>query len=78
VASDYAIWEPRWQVEASSTGRTGRRGFSDYPRLTTDGREDPRLNAAKLYGIDVPEEFRIPDEAGTPAAREDAQLVDSA
>jgi uncharacterized protein len=53
--------------------------FSDYPRLTTDGKKKILgLNAAKLYGIDVPEELQIPDEAGTPAAREDAQLVDSA
>ena len=35
------------------------------------------LNAAKLYGIDVPQELRLPDEAGTPAAKEDAQLVES-
>jgi uncharacterized protein len=33
------------------------------------------LNAARLYGIEVPEELRLPDEAGTPAAKEDAQLV---
>jgi uncharacterized protein len=53
--------------------------FSDYPRLTTDGkRKILGLNAAKLYGIEVPDEFQIPDEAGEPAAREDAQLVDSA
>ena len=50
--------------------------FSDYPRLTTEGKKKILgLNAAKLYGIDVPEEFRLPDEAGTPAAKEDAQLV---
>jgi len=36
------------------------------------------LNAAKLYGIDVPPEFRLPDDAGTPGAQEDAQLVESA
>jgi hypothetical protein len=52
--------------------------YSDYPRLTTDGkRKILGLNAAKLYGIDVPEEFQIADEAGTPAAKEDAQLVES-
>src|SRR5437764_359732 len=50
--------------------------FSDYPRLNTEGKKKILgLNAAKLYGIDVPEEFRLPDEAGTPAAKEDAQLV---
>jgi len=33
------------------------------------------LNAAKLYGIDVPAEFQLPADAGTPAAQDDAQLV---
>ena len=36
-----------------------------------------RLNAAKLYGIEVPRELQLPAEEGTPAAREDAQLVES-
>src|SRR5437016_3998721 len=79
-ASDYAIWEPRWQVEGFVDWTSPEDvEFSDYPRLTTDGKKKILgLNAAKLYGIDVPDEFQIPDEAGTPAAREDAQLVDSA
>jgi len=79
-ASDYAIWEPRWQVEGFVDWTSPEDvEFSDYPRLTTDGKKKILgLNAAKLYGIDVPEEFQIPDEAGEPAAREDAQLVDSA
>ena len=33
------------------------------------------LNAAKLYGIEVPKEFQLPADAGTPAAQDDAQLV---
>jgi hypothetical protein len=76
-ASDYAIWEPRWQVEGF-VGWTYPAGeeFSDYPRLTTAGRKKILgLNAAALYGIEVPEELRLPEEAGTPAAKEDAQLV---
>jgi hypothetical protein len=36
------------------------------------------LNTAKLYGIEVPAEFRLPDEAGAPGDKEDAQLVESA
>ena len=36
------------------------------------------LNAAKLYGIEVPEELQLPAEDGTPAAQEDAQLVEGA
>ena len=35
-------------------------------------------NAAKLYGIEVPAEFQLPAEAGTPAAEDDAKLVDEA
>ena len=69
-ASDYAIWEPRWQVEGFVDWTSPDDvEFSDYPRLTTDGKKKILgLNAAKLYGIDVPVEFQIPAEAGEPAA----------
>jgi predicted TIM-barrel fold metal-dependent hydrolase len=75
--SDYGIWEPKWQVE----GFIGWRmpddpEYSDYPRLTPQGKKKIMgLNAAKLYGLAVPDQFRLPAEAGTPAATEDAQLV---
>jgi uncharacterized protein len=36
------------------------------------------LNAAALYGIEVPAELRLSPEAGTPGAREDARLVETA
>ena len=36
------------------------------------------LNAAKLYGVDVPHELQLPSENGTPGARDDAQLVEGA
>jgi predicted TIM-barrel fold metal-dependent hydrolase len=76
-ASDYAIWEPKWQVEGFVDWTyPGDEEYSDYPPLTSAGKKKILgLNAAKLYGIDVPEELRLPEEAGTPAAREDAQLV---
>src|ERR687891_134922 len=76
-ASDYAIWEPRWQVEGFVDWTYPEDvEYSDYPQLDIAGKKKILgLNAAKLYGIDVPEELRLPDEAGTPAAREDAQLV---
>ena len=32
---------------------------------------------ARLYGIEVPQELQLPAEEGTPAAKEDAQLVES-
>ena len=34
------------------------------------------LNAARLYGIDVPKEFQLPAAAGTPGAQDDATLVE--
>ena len=66
--SDYAIWEPKWQME----------GFAawDMPQETsspTTARSSPRakkkilgLNAARLYDIDVPTELMIPE--GEPGA----------
>jgi uncharacterized protein len=76
--SDYAIWEPKWQVEGFAAWDFPEDAtYDDYPRLDAAGKKKIfGLNAAKLYGIDVPEEFRLPAEAGTPAAREDAQLVE--
>jgi uncharacterized protein len=75
-ASDYAIWEPKWQVEGFLDWNFPDDEFSDYPAVTTATRKKILgLNAAKLYGIEVPEQYRLPDEAGAPAAREDAQLV---
>jgi uncharacterized protein len=75
-ASDYAIWEPKWQVEGFVDWDYPDEQYSDYPAVTTATKKKILgLNAAELYGIEVPEELRLPVEAGTPAAREDAQLA---
>jgi predicted TIM-barrel fold metal-dependent hydrolase len=75
--SDYAIWEPKWQVEGFVDWDYPDETFSDFPAVTTETRKKILgLNAAKLYGVDVPEELQIGN--GTPAAREDAQLVEGA
>jgi predicted TIM-barrel fold metal-dependent hydrolase len=76
-ASDYAIWEPRWQVEGFVDWKMPEdEEYSDYPRLATEGKKKIMgLNAAKLYDVEVPQELRLPADAGTPAAKEDAQLV---
>jgi predicted TIM-barrel fold metal-dependent hydrolase len=75
--SDYAIWEPKWQIEQLLAWDYPDETFSDYPRVTDAAkRKILGLNAAKLYGIDVPAELRVEDEV--PAAKEDAQLVESA
>jgi hypothetical protein len=75
--SDYAIWEPRWQVEGLVDWDFPDDTFSDFPRWTTQAKKKVLgLNAAKLYGVEVPEALRLPAGAGTPAARDDAQLVE--
>jgi uncharacterized protein len=74
--SDYGIWEPQWQVEGFVDWEMPEGDdFADYPRLGTEGKKKILgLNAAKLYGIEVPAEYQLPDE--TPAAPDDAQLVE--
>jgi uncharacterized protein len=75
--SDYGIWEPKWQIEGFLNWDFPDDEYSDYPRLNEDGkRKILGLNAAKLYGLDVPEGAGV--SAGTPAAEDDAQLVESA
>jgi uncharacterized protein len=77
--SDYAIWEPKWQIEGLLDWDYPDDTFSDYPRWTTEAKKKVLgLNAAKLYGIEVPEEARLtPEEKTTePGAEEDARLVE--
>ena len=73
--SDYAIWEPRWQVEGFvDWDFPDDVAYDDYPRLGVEGKKMILgLNAAKLYGIEVPAEFQV---AGEPAAQDDARLVE--
>jgi predicted TIM-barrel fold metal-dependent hydrolase len=69
--SDYAIWEPKWQVEGLVDWEMpDDTELADYPRLGVDGKKKILgLNAAKLYGVEVPAEFQV---AGTPAAQDSA------
>ncbi len=60
--SDYSIWEPKWQVEGFVDWDYPSDEFSDYPRVNVDTKKKILgLNAAKLYGIEVPEECQIAD-----------------
>ena len=44
--------------------------YSDFPRLNAEGKKKILgLNAAKLYGIEVPAEYQLKD-GGTPGAHE--------
>src|SRR5439155_7669381 len=56
--SDYGIWQPRWQIEGFVDWEfPDDPEFSDDPRLTAEGKKKILgLNAAHLYGIEVPGE----------------------
>jgi hypothetical protein len=74
--SDYAIWEPKWQVEGFVDFDYPDDTYSDYPPLTTTAKKKILgLNAAKLYDIEVPPEYRLEPGQSTPAARDDAVAV---
>ena len=77
--SDYAIWEPKWQVEGFIDWTIpDTEEYSDYAPVTTAAKKKIMgLNAAKLYDIEVPAELQL-QNGGTPAAKDDAQLVESA
>ena len=58
--SDYGIWEPKWQVEGFVDWDYPSDEFSDYPRVTVETKKKILgLNAAKLYGIEVPAECQL-------------------
>jgi hypothetical protein len=47
--------------------------YADFPRLGVEGKKKILgLNAAKLYGVEVPEELRIPVPDEEPASPESA------
>jgi predicted TIM-barrel fold metal-dependent hydrolase len=66
--SDYGIWEPKWQVEGFvDWDYPEGHEYDDFPRLTTEGKKKILgLNAAKMYGLEVPAECQL-KEAGAPA-----------
>jgi len=77
--SDYNIWTPKWQVEGLVDWQMpDDEAFTDYPRLTTATKKKILgLNAAKLYGIEVPAECRLPEPPAIPE-QPGQQLVDEA
>ena len=75
--ADYAIWEPKWQVEGLVDWDYPDDTYSDYPRLDDRGQEeDPRASTPpSCTASRCPRSCSWPTEE--PAAREDAQLVES-
>jgi len=72
--SDYAIWEPQWQIEGFLNWKMpDDPAYSDFPRLDENGkRKILGLNAAKLYDVEVPAELRGDVPADEPATEESA------
>jgi predicted TIM-barrel fold metal-dependent hydrolase len=71
--SDYAIWEPKWQVEGFVDWQMpDGEEFSDYGTFSTAAKKKILgLTAARLYDIEVPPEARLDAEVqpvGVPAA----------
>jgi predicted TIM-barrel fold metal-dependent hydrolase len=61
-ASDYAIWQPKWLVEMFVDFQIPEDMQSEYGVLTTDIKKKILgLNAARLYGFDVPAELQLTD-----------------
>jgi predicted TIM-barrel fold metal-dependent hydrolase len=75
--SDYAIWEPKWQIERFVEWQMpDGEEFSDYPRLTVEGKKKILgLNAARLYDIEVPVEFRVPSQPAAPDAAKGVEFA---
>jgi len=65
--ADYAIWEPKWQVEGFVDWQMpDGEEFSDYAKLTVDQKKKILgLNAARLYDLDIPAELRPQAEPTT-------------
>jgi uncharacterized protein len=65
-ASDYAIWHPKWLVERFVDFRMPDDMVDEYGQLTPAiKRKILGLNAARLYGIEVPEDMREREPAET-------------
>ena len=65
--SDYAIWEPGWQVEGFVDWDYPSDEFSDYPCVSTATKKKILgLNAARLYDLEVPAGCRLPEAAAEP------------
>jgi hypothetical protein len=59
--ADYAIWEPRWQVEGFvDWNMPDGEEFADYSKFSVEAKKKILgLNAARLYDIEVPAELRL-------------------
>jgi predicted TIM-barrel fold metal-dependent hydrolase len=70
-ASDYAIWHPKWLVEKFVDFQIPDDMQSEYGELSAAARRKILgLNAARLYGLEVPEALREPAGGAGPEVTE--------
>jgi predicted TIM-barrel fold metal-dependent hydrolase len=61
-ASDYAIWTPQWLIERFVDFQLPDDMVGEYAQLTTEAKKKILgLNAARLYGIEVPAHLQVPE-----------------
>ena len=74
-ASDYALWQPKWLVEQFVDFQMPEDMVAEYGELTPDiKRKILGLNAARLYGVRIPDEIPQPAGEGTGAEERAATL----
>jgi uncharacterized protein len=70
-ASDYAIWQPKWLVERFVDFELPADMQEEYPPLTLAAKQKILgLNAARLYGLDVPGDLQGVDSGVRPEVTE--------
>jgi hypothetical protein len=57
--ADYAIWEPKWQVEGFvDWNMPDDQEFADYAKFSVEAKKKILgLNAARLYDLDIPSDL---------------------
>ncbi len=75
--SDYAIWSPKWIIEQFVDFQIPEDMIGEFGELTPDiKRKILGLNAARLYDIEVPEDLRQVEHAGTGSEVTEKPAVD--
>ena len=75
--SDYAIWEPKWQIEGLVDWDYPDDDYSDYPRWARGQEEDPRAQRRQAVRGRRARGAAARRRRDAPA-RDDAQLVEGA
>jgi uncharacterized protein len=75
-ASDYAIWQPKWLIEKFVDFQIPEDMQSELGALTPEVKAKILgLNAAKLYGLDVPDELQLPESPEAAVGSEPASVA---